>query len=75
MLNAIFCLGMPGFAPLPVKMKAKKQLTVETLREYKGLEHLSDHEAEKIVDALKKFARIALHAYRIKKEQEKTEKQ
>ena len=74
MLIAIFCLEMLVFAPLPVNMKVKKQLTIETLREYKGLEYLSDHEVEQIVDALKKFARIPLRAYRIKKEQEKTDK-
>ena len=67
-------MEMLVFAPLPVNMKVKKQLTIETLREYKGLEYLSDHEVEQIVDALKKFARIPLRAYRIKKEQEKTEK-
>ena len=43
-------------------MKSSK-LTVEKLRSYKGLSHLSDEAAQKVVQSLKIFAHIAFRLY------------
>ncbi len=40
-----------------------KRLTPDKLRSYPGLEHHTDEEAEKIIDALEKFSCIAYNSY------------
>lgn len=41
----------------------EKRLTPDKLRSFPGLEHHTDEEAEKIIDTLERFARIAYDSF------------
>lgn len=48
----------------------KKPLTVETLRTFKGMENLSDEEAQEIIFSLETFCIILLEAVKAQTEKE-----
>ena len=45
------------------KLPEQNELTVDELRKYKGLEHLTDTEAENIAGALKEFSLLTYQMY------------
>ncbi|MDI9342431.1 MAG: hypothetical protein QM534_17805 [Sediminibacterium sp.] len=54
------------------KNKRQKRLTVEELKQYKGLENLSEQEANEAIDTLEKYALLMYELF--KKDQELKER-
>ena len=52
-----------------------KGLTVEKLKQYKGLENISDKEAEEMLESIKRYSNILLRAYPFEKLKEEIEKE
>jgi hypothetical protein len=50
--------------------KEYKQMSLEKLRSFKGLENLSDEEGKQVIEQLEKFSVIAFELYRKHKTEE-----
>ena len=50
-----------------IPIKKQKRLTVSELRNFKGLNHLSEDEAESAISTLEKFSLLMFEAYKKEK--------
>ena len=59
---------------MEAKAVGKIGLTIEKLRTFKGLEKLSEQEAQKVIESIRRFSKIMLRLYyQLKKKQNRNE--